>query len=1040
MAAFDPDEFIKPTAPTPPVAGGFDPDAFLQQPTSTPPPGAFDPDTFTQPASTATPAAEGSLGTQIARGAVLGAKKALNPWGVTKEEFKRKQGWAEMISDALTNMFAGVGAAGATGALAAAVTGGEVGAAAGPVGILAGAGIGALAYGLYAGLGNEVMRSRAEDQEFNPLRAMANVALEVNPLVKTTGKFLSPKVLARVAGQATGQAGLEYSYTKDPVAAAFAGGLGMVMAYPMYRGMRVAEDIPTTNAAKAAMSMLKDPGPDGLTVATARRLAKDPEMVFDRTKLDDEGFRRWFVSAPAGAEASTVASDFVTRAKKVSEEHLSDAWRSYRAHTVLVDEASKQASRNLRELGEQAVQEPTSTFGQWTKDGRFVADDVDHKTGLNTVGSLDLFSRSKDKHDLLAGGFTKQAVRTKRAGDKLGLAGEDIGRALAGRAAELSPQARKILATDEGRKVLGAWRQHFDDVRVEIRNAGYDVGYLIDFVPMHSLHGADLAMALQDRLAQLQKRAAAKGVRSVLSLGDDPLLKEVLKVAEFAGHKVGSDTDLFQLPKAAMRADVKQNLGFELSAMFQRRGEMPGFIRDWDVGRLFGNYVNTNLKAVNLDPAFRNMRANVDALNALGLPKAAQYFDRYMQHMSGIPGSGVAVQRQWGEELRLVGKKMSKEGNPLGGLVAGLPDFGAWATTLVYPAYLGANVRATLRNLTQTYATTAPEIGGKYGYSLVSRAAMRSAKDAMTPGAEGFQEFLKRKGQLGGMTRTDVLDDAGGLPGRAKEAADWANEKLMSLYTGTDVVNRYITMRVGREWAEDLIKGRGDAVAALRHLQAGKKQELLAANVGQLIKAGKVDELADSLGDYLVGKTQFRYGKEQLNQLGREFGPLVSMFTKWPVMVTSDIVNMYKQKGFKEATARTVGKYIGPYAALIAAGAALDRASQITKTTGYHYLVGDSGALSPMEAVWGLDFVGGPILRAGPEILKAGKNVATGASPIAEAAIGATRGILKHSPGVGPLMNELDRWYKAKGKAPYSTQVLESAALGRTPPAPNLKP
>lgn len=952
-----------------------------------------------------TPTGDNSKLAQIGEGLAYGVKSALDPWQVTKEEATKHRTGLGTVSSLVGNFGAGLGAATGTGAL--------IGTAVLPgVGTVAGGTLGAILYGIYAGVGNEKIHSTATGEAFNPARAAAGAVLEVNPLIKSAS--LANRVLRTAAGMA-GAAGVEYWRSEDGLAAGIAGAASILG----YIGMRP-EHAPTPGTANAVADLLASDAGHDLLVKSSQRMEQlaPSELQWHNGLAEDPAFQRWMV----GSTEDLAVGKAKELLSKMSLEHRNDTAQLFKQHEILVDEARKVADTLSKSLDPSAAEPFHATVG-YLKDAKFAARDIDRTTGLNVEGVFDGFSRAKERHDIMAAAWMAKAQQAKDLQRAAGISETNMGKALAG---ELEPKS------EAGKQAVAAWRGVFDGVRGQVRKAGYDVGDLTNYFPMENLRGADLRWAVQSKITDLTERAAKAGKSSILELGKDPDLQDLLTVARrITGKSEIDQKDLLTLANQA-GAVAKTSTGFEPSAVFQRSGgDMPGFVRDYNVGKVFMSYVNRNLKAANLGPEFRALQRSQAALTELGLERAAAYLGRYGEQISGGGRDSKVMQLVDAtiDSLKTAGYKLEASGHEqVGRAVKAIPDMAAWMSSQVYPAWLGLNVRATLRNLTQTYMTTAPELGGAFGYNTVSRAVLDTVQDARKLGGfKGMEAYLRSKGQAGQFMRNETIVDAASLPSDMKHMVGKINDIAMGLYSRTDVINRYIALKAGERWAQSVTDGNPAALKALTKLGTGGKSKIRAEG---LLKDPAA--LGDFLGDQLIGKTQFRYGREQMSAFGRDFGPMFSAFTKWPTMVASDVVEMAKRKDYHGMASKIL-----PYLALSGAGAMLAGnepnlpdfpAQQYGPGHAWHYLVGDDLTdLSPMKAGLGLAFGGGPAIKAVAGIASGIGAVSRGKSAPKEAAGRLAAGALTtYVPLVAPVLNELDRWRKAGGRQGYADELKDT--------------
>lgn len=954
---------------------------------------------------------------QVSAGAARGLKEAWAPYWVTPQESTRPLTGAETAASLTAN----VGSSLVVPAIGAAI-GAPFG---GPAGAALGATIASTLYGLYSGIGSEVMRAKALGEAPSPLRAAGHVALEINPLLKSAGAAARA---ARAAAQVGGAVALERAYgTKDPAAlavAAFGGAVPVILT----KGFRPDRTFAPPQAAEAAVRALSGAdGAPGLASKAAERFAKlKPEELVPQT--DDSGFRRWLVGAPADLSDAKVTERFDELWVRHRPEAQQNAWARWKMDRVLVDEAEQLAKRQHEILTGKPLQEQTSAVGRIMKDGQLVANDVDEKLGTNIVGVLDSFSRSKDAFSLAATEAYKVGARAQQLSRGLrGVSETSIGRALAADWEKIPAAEAKLLRSEQGTKVLDAWRGAFDSVFKQVQAAGYEPGRISNYFPLQALRGADLGLALERGVEQLRARAVKAGAGQLRELASDPDSQAFLKfISERLKKPIDAldNRDILTAPKTLMTQELKTGTGYDPTTLHLRAGELPDQVREWRPGQMLTSYINNNLKAVYMTDAFRSMGSHVRMLDTLGLTKTADFYRRYLQDMSGIARGAPAFLHEQAEQVRLWGRRLADQGGltgTAGRAAAAVPDFMATLQSSLYPAYLGWNLRAAARNLTQLWATAAPEIGGGYGYSLALRGAMAAGRDVI--GGTNPAQFLKAKGQLSGAVGAELQQvlDPNLVSSRVRAAYDKYNELAMGVYSATDTANRFMAMHTAREWARDIISGNARGVKALNNLQRGAKESLLPdvkrllAAKGSGQEAAAIEELGDRLGDYLISRTQFRYGREQLNEFGRVMGPMFSMFSKWPVMVTSDIVNQLRHQGLAGGSLRVMEKYAAPYLLLHGTATALNNFSELARSPEYRYMIGDPRELSPLAAAFTWDLSGGPLIRVPAALGQLAKEPLTKGQA-------AARELLKVAPVAGPVLNEIDRIYRAQGKTTYTTQ------------------
>lgn len=965
-------------------------------------------------------------------GLVEGVREALVPYWVGEEEYKNIDSIKEIGGSLAGNILGSLAAGGA----ASAATGAALGSVVPGIGTAVGAVAGAVAYGIYAGFGTEYLRSRYEGQNFDPVRGVVNAAMEVNPLVKSSKKFVRA---LRAGAQVVAATGLEASYAKgmeDKEAAnqrvAIAGLLTAAFSPLIARSMKPNEKLSSPKTIDAVQEMMA--GEEGLNLFTRakEKLAKKGDKLPSEWPVE---FKRWFIDRP-GAKAKAVEKEFIKKTQNLSSEIVQDSWRTFSFQQAVLEEISTERNRMSSKISKKGLADPFSKPGEWLKDAKFIARDVDQKLGMNFEGTLDMFSEARNKHNVVTSGYIKKALQVTKAGRKLGLDDADIGKALAGKMDDVTPKGRRLIGTDKGKQVVDGWRDLFDTVRDELRRKGYEIGHLENYFPMQALREGDFASAVRRQYEVISEGMQEQGAKALSDLtGEAAEARDrVMKVASHLGERIEELRDVDEFVTSVLSRRTKKRVGYELSAMFERRGEMPDFIRNYNVGDVFLGYINGNMKAAHFHDAFQMMRANVEVARALGMENTTKYFQRYLDDLSGKDTGWVSMWQSNMERMRYKANEIlagspSQWDRTYARSLKAAPDFMSFMSSIVYPSFLGWNARAAIRNLSQPLLMTAPELGqGGYGYKLTAKGAIKAAaKRARGLDVDGF---LQEKHLLGDHQRFEAITrQEVGKFANLQHLANEIGDISMWAYGKTDSINRYVTWNIAEEWAKDIAAGNKQAIKALRNLSTGAKSAIKASGS---IQEGDVNQLTDQLARYLIGKTQFHYGREQLAQFGRHFGRMFSMFSKWPVMIGSDIVDIYKRNSPYYASMRMMEKYLGPTLALMALG---NYVLETEEEPMLKYLMGDPASYSPLNSVKALaeGSMGSPIIQFGRGSVAGLVDLVTQGTSGEGIKRTVRRGIKQTAktfiPGASAVLNEADRFKKAWGEQTLTDKLLEDMGL-----------
>lgn len=1004
----------------------------------------------------------GTAGPDLAGAVGRGLRSAVLPWSQTKAELEADPTISATLTKAATNLAAGMGIT-ATGAAALGAGAAATGLA---VPALALSAVAAGLYGLYSGLGYEHSRSKAEGKDPSLARGLAAAALEINPLVKSASRTVK---LLRVAAQVAGATGLEYAHSESPQAAGVAAVVNVALSPLMYLGMRPMTPKSAEKAAKAVATdailskslarvddelapanrpvwldrELEDWAPlrQAKVRARAERLAEkasksvaagpttpvlhleEPppilhldasalspaDVTFARSQLANEipsEFAAMLVNQ-RGPLTGAMKGNVKARVKdlwfKLSPQQREDAYRTYRFGKVMAEELGNELAE--MPLGKQAFKD-ISAARQFAAPALYVGRRVSEVTGLPLEDAVVGVMRATDRYTLLAAGYFKELAEIEKLAKAHKVTPQALFHAITDETGEAAQRIPEALLT-RGR----AFNESLRDQLVAFGYRPEDAG--LHYMPTLAKTGFEAAEAVRTRLAEVQHLFGTKADWFAEAAQDTP---EALKVRELIGYAqrvLGDDVkqhELYSLPEAILDR-VKSQPGWTAGAVLTKRGDLPQFIQEQDAFKLWQRYIHGNFKGAVIDPALKQVQAYQQALETAGMRKAAAWVSRYAETVSGDVG---AVSGRWSsamERMRDAGAQMLKA-NPdsvAGKTLQGFPEALARLSNLAYPAHL-VSPRAWGRNLLQSYGTLAPELGGTYGYGVVTR-GLRDAYATHGMSVPKMKSYLEAAGQLGDITsERGVQRQALGPVGKV---ADFANEKLMLPFQWTDLINRSIAMHSGKILAQDLAKGVPGAVKAIQNASRGLRNKLSMAK--------SLEEQAAVLGDYLVSKTQFRYGKAATSALVREMGPVFGQFSMWPQMAAWDLVDSAQHRNW----ARKLTARLAPLGLLLAVREGMDPEDHnfASDSAVLQYFVGDPTELSPYPGVLstGTLIGGGPIVKGALGALPAAAGVFraedTGKA-LGQAGRNLGREVLKnYVPPLSSVVNELDKVAKARDRA-----------------------
>jgi hypothetical protein len=365
----------------------------------------------------------------------------------------------------------------------------------------------------------------------------------------------------------------------------------------------------------------------------------------------------------------------------------------------------------------------------------------------------------------------------------------------------------------------------------------------------------------------------------------------------------------------------------------------------------------------NMREGLAELQGSARAFDALGMPKTADHVRQYGRNMAGQAGDwDMRFMQNWRDPWkRFVVRNLGDSE-----IAKAVPDIFDYSINQFYSAVLGGRPDAVVRNLTQNLTLTAPEIGqGKslYGYRKIGQAVGDVAGDLV--GAIGrkikgdkfewMEAELQRLGHIKPKHDLEAarLSFANGLDSvpflnLGKAAIDRLSEGWMWFYQKSDVMNRYISLKAANRVVDDFNKGNKVAQRAIKRMPADARVEFM--------RAKSPAEQQKLYQTYLIDKTQHVYGKEGMNEAGRQYGRLVSMLTTWPINQTTETAYLLRDIAKHEgkggaALGKLVGKAFTPFMAFYAIHQYADE-EQLFDTFEGRALLGKSfKGKSPIESI-----------------------------------------------------------------------------------------
>jgi hypothetical protein len=438
-------------------------------------------------------------------------------------------------------------------------------------------------------------------------------------------------------------------------------------------------------------------------------------------------------------------------------------------------------------------------------------------------------------------------------------------------------------------------------------------------------------------------------------------LKELVRGAEVvSGLKISTLPQLRTvLAKVEDPRFLREAVETRAGMMLKREGDIPMFLREKNVARLYHDWISTAYKHALTRDTISGLKVGLKKALAVNDKVAATYISNHIKDLVGVRRGTVA---SWTKAKTLqaqqsLQKRAESATNPISKqffrTLATAPDTANLFFSQVYPNFLGWSPRAALTNATQPFLMTVPEMGPAYGMPKVlnaykdlagflaqakstrpikldaSTAALLGKKPGDVISVSSLSDLLEKTGTGGRQFDSGMMQALGeGITSSrlyqgAAKLSDAHAKLAMGLFSFSENANRFVAAHAGASWASDLFGAGGARAKAMAEAMLSKADSGYRRAITDAMRKGDQAEATRLARNYMVGKTIFNYDRATMSEYGRAVGPLFSTFTKWPLAISGDIIRELETKGVAVGGTRLLGKYMGPLTLLWAADQAL---------------------------------------------------------------------------------------------------------------------
>jgi hypothetical protein len=448
-----------------------------------------------------------------------------------------------------------------------------------------------------------------------------------------------------------------------------------------------------------------------------------------------------------------------------------------------------------------------------------------------------------------------------------------------------------------------------------------------------------------------------------------PRFRDLVKEVTFLrGMRRGEDkftAQEFGDKLASSLTDTMQNrakLDTDAFATKAREGDIPLFVRETNVQHLMARWAQNTFRHGALREGLTKLSKNARVARAAGEDEVAQYLETLKLDLIGSRiNSFSSKARNVSNKLLRTSLIKSDEAEEAGNKVAQrywegvgyLPEFLNLAGRQVYPNLLGGRIKPILQNLASPLLFSVPEIG--YGAGL--KVWAEGAKDVVATWTKGITirlspEMAAKLGKKAGekhFTRNtnlvlqndgiypvnwtgetlDAFDDGvkrGAAALGFRKVSDTISNVSMAGFQASEAIVRAQSYFMGRrlgtlmseneKWARKFVEEL-DSTEYQRKLRPLLDEVRIARKSGRLSRqalAGR--KLGKVLTEFFNGNNLFHYDRVHMSEFGRDYGPMVSIFSKWPTSIGGRVITSYHNQGKLKGTKTNLQVLLIPWATI----------------------------------------------------------------------------------------------------------------------------
>lgn len=545
-------------------------------------------------------------------------------------------------------------------------------------------------------------------------------------------------------------------------------------------------------------------------------------------------------------------------------------------------------------------------------DNMSVARDIDNRRGTNFNGLFLEATKRINEYQAELAGFLRKKIDASSSYDNLSEpAKETLYKALTGSGEfkDMTEEAIKSSLPKDLQSGFTAWRGIFDSSRERANKLGVPIMKRANYLPDQMLDIPNTIMVLEKKIAEAAKEAGINPLKlaqdfDVKSFANPPkdapasAMNELYRAVTYLTGEAPDTADKFStaLRQALQPGGDVYSKEIKASALFQRTGLLPDFLKEKDISKLANKWGQQVYRYSYMKDVLADIKQQAAFLRKAGAIGDAEKMERTYDEYLGQTRFLAKATRQAKlaaqvKLLRLVDRAEVPAVKKFYEWMAKAPDAIQNGVLNVYPNFLGLSPRAIIQNLTGGLYMMVPEMGNIYGTKAIIPAYLRALKNI---GSKSYWAKLEEEGFVAPQWSTDLKEAirSGKPPGMPARVADRVANLVMAGFEWSERMNRAVAYESGKILAKDAVAGNKRAMEFVKNMP-----ERLSREVTKAINAGDPKAAQQLVTRYIADRTLFSYNRISSSEISRAVGPLFSMFTKYPSAIAGRTVEAFRERG-----------------------------------------------------------------------------------------------------------------------------------------------